>query len=216
MYITIIGAGKGISLSVAKLFGSKGYEIALIARNESNLQQFKSELEAQHITTHTCVADVSQPESLEEAFRQFEWLLGDPEMVLYNAFTPVFKRLEAESWESFKQQTDVNVGGAFHTIKHYLPKFKAANSGKLFFTGGILATHPQANIAGLSMGKAAMRNLVLGTAQGLRNSRVHIATLTVGGFVKPEDAKHNPDSIAQEFWKLFEQTPEEYQIEVTY
>lgn len=36
MQITIIGAGPGISHAVAKLFGSKGYNIALISEVNRN------------------------------------------------------------------------------------------------------------------------------------------------------------------------------------
>jgi short-subunit dehydrogenase len=42
--IAIIGAGPGLGQSIAKQFGSHGFDIALIARNQQKLDQLTADL----------------------------------------------------------------------------------------------------------------------------------------------------------------------------
>lgn len=215
MSAIIIGAGPGISQGVARLFGEKGFSIGLIARNETKLQEETEALRKQGIAAHYAVADSGNPVSLYAALDQLEADCGTPEMILYNASASVYKPLEEEDWESIVRQLDVNAGGAFHVLKRYLPKFKEHNKGKLFFTGGGLSLHPQPGMAGLALGKAAMRNLVLGTAAGLKYTQVHVATVTVCGFVKKDDERYTPAAIAGLFWKLYQQQAP-FETEIVY
>lgn len=216
MQVTIIGAGAGISKSVAKLFGSKGYAIALISRSEDKLKTEVAELKNMGIDAIYEVADAGVEGSLNSALDNIRDRIGHADMILYNAYSPVFKSIENETWESIRKQLDVNVGGAFFLLKKTIPYFKKENKGKLFFTGGGLAIYPQPSLTGLSMGKAALRNLILGTAEDFKGTNVHIATVTITGFVKDEDPKYNPQAIAEQYWGLFNQTVGEFETEVIY
>jgi NAD(P)-dependent dehydrogenase (short-subunit alcohol dehydrogenase family) len=216
MQITIIGAGPGISRAVAETFGSKGFAVGLIARNEEKLKAEAEALKQQNIQAAYAAADASHEASLNQALDTIAATLGTADIVLYNAYAPIFKPLEAETWESLQQEFSVNVGGAFFVLKKFLPIYKQQGKGKLFFTGGGLALQPQPNLTGLSMGKAALRSLVLGTAQRFRNSDIHLATITIKGFVKEQDPQYNPKAIAAEFWRLYEQRQDEFETEVVY
>ena len=44
--ITIVGMGPGVSNSVAKRFAKENFRLALIARNEERLNDYKKELES--------------------------------------------------------------------------------------------------------------------------------------------------------------------------
>ncbi len=215
MFAIIIGAGTGISQGVARLFGEKGFAIGLIARNEAKLKEETATLNRSGITAYYAVADTGNAAALYAALDQLEAKGGSPDLVHYNASASVYKPLEEEDWASIIQQLDVNAGGPFHVLKRYLPKFKEQNEGKLFFTGGGLSLYPQPGMAGLALGKAAMRNLVLGTAVGLKHSNVHVATVTVTGFVKKDDERYNPAAIAEIFWKLYQQQAP-YETEIVY
>jgi hypothetical protein len=45
---------------------------------------------------------------------------------------------------------------------------------------------------------------------------IHIAQLTVCGYVNPQDEKYNPDAIAEQYWNLFIQKPGEFENEIIY
>ncbi|WP_210522162.1 SDR family NAD(P)-dependent oxidoreductase [Hymenobacter terricola] len=217
MQITIVGAGPGISHSVAMLFGSKGYAVGLIARNEEKLQGEVAALAKAGITAAYAVGDAANEASLVAALAKLTRELGDADAVLYTALARAApKPLEAESWESIQQQLAVNVGGAFTVLKTYLPAYKQQNKGRLFFTGGGLSMAPSPVLVGLSMGKAALRNLVIGAALSVQGTNVQVTTLTVNGVVKDDDPKYSAPAIAEQFWHLFNQTPGHFEAEVIY
>jgi NADP-dependent 3-hydroxy acid dehydrogenase YdfG len=216
MQITIIGAGPGISHAVARLFGAKGFQIALVARDEEKLKTEKAKLEAMGIQCMYAVGDAGDEASLNHAIDQIHADYGHAEMILYNAYARVMKPIGGETWESILQQLNVNAGGAFHVLKRELPYCKKINQGRLFFTGGGLSLYPQPNLTGLGIGKAALRNLVLGTAASVQGTNIHIATVTIYGFVNDTDPKYNPQSIAEIYWDLFMQKEKDFKTEVIY
>lgn len=216
MLAIIIGAGTGISQAVARHFGSKGFAIGLVARNQEKLLQEVNDLKNKGIQAVSAVGDSGNEFSLQAALDQIHAALGPADLILYNASASVYKPIEDETWESITHQMAVNAGGPFHVLKRYLPACRAENKGKLFFTGGGLSLNPQPAMVGLSMGKAAMRNLVLGAANGVKGTGVHIATVTVTGYVRQEDPKYNPDAIAGLFWNLYQQPQGKFETEIIY
>ena len=216
MLVTIIGAGAGISHAVAELFGQKGFKIALISRSEDKLKTQVEQLTASGIDASYVIGDAGSEASLISALDQIAEAHGPSDLVLYNAYYYNLKPLATETWEGVKEQLDVNAGGVFHLLKHLLPQYKERNSGKIFVTGGGLALQPMPRGLALGIGKAALRNMVQSVALDLKRTNIHLATLTIAGFVKPEDPKHNPKSIAEQYWRLYEQQPGEYETEVIY
>lgn len=215
MKILIFGAGPGLSKSVAHLFGQKGFTVSLIARNEDKLKHDIKELEAADIKADYKVADVGDEKSWSAVLDNLTSSENLPDVIVYNAFS-FSKGIEDETWDSIKKQFDVNVGGAFNLLKAVLPVVQKRGKGKLFFTGGVLGVNPHPDYVGLSMGKAAMRNLVQAAAKKVEGTNIHIATLTVCGFISGADAKYAPDLIAGEYWKLYNQKRGDFEVEVVY
>lgn len=214
--VVIIGAGKGISYGVAQKFGKEGYRIALIARNESKLKQLASELQLEGIDVVYAVGDVAQEDSLKQALQQIKETAGEADMILYNPSGASNKDILDLDWETIKDKLDISVGGYFNLMKMILPDYLKLNYGKLFVTGGGLSLSGDPGMTALSMGKAAQRNLVQAFQKKVAGTNVHIAQVIVLGYVQPTDEKYNPTAIAEIFWKLFLQQPEEFEYEIIY
>lgn len=214
--ITIIGAGSGISLAVAKKFGSNGFRINLISRTESKLKELVSDLSLDQIEADYAVADASNEASIKDALKNLSLKFGHSEMILFNASALDVKDFLKQDWSKIKSTFDVNVGGAFHLLKTVLPFCIYNDKGKIFFTGGGLAFQGSKDWTTLSVGKAGLRNLVQAAQEKVKGSGVHIAQLTVCGYVDPNDGKYSPSAIAEQYWKLFTQKKGEYELEIMY
>lgn len=212
----IIGAGSGISLGVAKRFGREGFHISMISRNESKLQNLITILQDSDISGDYHTADVRDKTALQTALQMSIQKNGFPELVLFNASAIHLKDILLENWTMIQTCFDISTGGAFHTAQIILPEMLKRNSGRLFFTGGGTALKGEPMFASLSIGKAGMRNLVQALVQKAKATNVHIAQLTVCGKVDPADGKYNPNSIAEEYWKLYQQEPGSFQHELIY
>jgi len=64
--------------------------------------------------------------------------------------------------------------------------------------------------------KPALRNLVQAAAKRVEGTNIHVATLTVLGFIGGPDPEYAPDKIAEQYWGLFNQQQEDFAVEVVY
>ena len=76
----IVGAGSGISASVARGLASAGLRLGLAARNVEKLAPLAAETRAQ-----TFAVDASDPTAVARLFDAADTRLGEPDVVLYNA-----------------------------------------------------------------------------------------------------------------------------------
>ena len=67
--VLIVGAGKGLSSSLAKIFYSNGYKIGLVARNIKKIRHLSSEINASLFQF-----DVSKSENVTRLFEEVEKL----------------------------------------------------------------------------------------------------------------------------------------------
>ncbi|WP_269222049.1 SDR family NAD(P)-dependent oxidoreductase [Flavobacterium sp. IMCC34518] len=214
--ITIIGAGPGISQGVADKFGKENFKIALISRTESKLQEQVMDLAKNGIDATYAVADVANQDSLKSALLSIKEKEGHAEVILYNAVAFSGMDILDQKWETIREQMDVNVGGYFNLMKMVLPFCIKENKGNLFVTNGGFALSGDDQLTSLSVGKAALRNLVQAFQKKATGTNVHIAQLTVCGFVNPNDEKYSPKAIAEQYWKLYLQNIEQFELEIIY
>jgi len=76
----IVGAGVGISASVARALKAEGLQIGLAARNIEKLEPLAEELGAARFA-----ADASDAEAVASMFTRVDAELGVPDVVVYNA-----------------------------------------------------------------------------------------------------------------------------------
>ncbi|MBW4664637.1 MAG: SDR family NAD(P)-dependent oxidoreductase [Chroococcus sp. CMT-3BRIN-NPC107] len=75
----IVGAGNGLSASLARLFASEGMNVALVARQTDKLSQLCKEIGA---VSFAC--DASKIEDVKQLFIDVESQLESPNVVVYN------------------------------------------------------------------------------------------------------------------------------------
>src|SRR5438876_251533 len=76
----IVGAGSGLSASLARLFSREGMRVAIAARNAANLATLSGETGAQSFA-----CDAVDPDQVARLFDDVESRLGMPDVVVYNA-----------------------------------------------------------------------------------------------------------------------------------
>lgn len=200
--LAIVGAGPGVSAAVARNFGSKGYRVALVARNATKLETLAAELRKQAIETFYVTADASHSESLSAAFVAIRDQLGEPDVLLYNAAAITKSTAIALDEQQVIEDFKVNVVGAITSVKEVVPRFLERKEGAVLFTGGGLALYPNPDYTSLSIGKAGIRSLAYSLAQELKPNNVYVGTVTISGFVSP-GTYYDPDRIAEKYWELF-------------
>lgn len=191
----ILGAGSGLSGSLARLFAEKGLKVSLAARSTEKLADLAAETGA---GVHACDAgDHGQVVALFEALDRD----GAPDVVVYNPSARVrgsFIEIDPMAVQSAVQITAM---GAFFAAQEAAKRMVPTNHGAILFTGASAGVKGFARSASFAMGKFAMRGLAQSMARELHPLGVHIGHFVIdGGIRNPErservDAADNPDSM---------------------
>ncbi|MDD3764992.1 MAG: SDR family NAD(P)-dependent oxidoreductase [Nevskiales bacterium] len=212
----IVGAGPGIGKAVAMAFAAEGYDIALLARQPARLQSMCADIDKKTgRTARAYAADASDEASLMKGLDAARADLGDPAVLVYNVATFEIGRPMVVSSEQVLDDFRTNVVGALIAARSVAPAMIQRGSGTILFTGGGFAYEPAADYASLSMDKAALRSLTYTLAQDLGTHGVHVATVTVHGFVQ-RGTKFDPRHIAEAYVQLHRQPKGHFDIETVY
>lgn len=211
----VVGAGPGIGAATASRFGSAGHPVALVSRRAQQLGALAGDLRAAGVTVTSATADAGSPESLGAALTELEGKLGPPAVLVYNAAALHPGRPDTVTAKSLGADLAVTVGGLVTAVRQALPAMRGAGGGSVLVTGGDLALSPVAAYTALSVGKAAVRALTLCLAQEYGPLGVHVATVTISGFMQP-GMPFAPERIAELFWELHSEPPQAWRQEIVY
>ena len=214
--ITIVGMGPGNGMGIARRFGKEGFTVAMISRNEEKLRKLQAELKKDNINAHYFVGDASIEVSLKNSFKKLKERVGNTDVLIYNAARLKMRNILEERFESLVTDFKVNVAGVLTAVQEVLPAMKANKGGTILVTGGHLGIEPHKEFASLSIGKGALINLVKTVAAELTPKNIHVASVIICGLIKPEDEKYNPSAIAENYWKLYTQKKEDFEVEILY
>lgn len=215
MKLLQIGTGPGIGLAVARKFGKAGFEILMVARNAEKLEGFKSELAAEGIVAQGFAADIADEAAFGAVLQEIVAQHADIEVLHYNASaynpaTPTNMSIPVMI-SDFK----TSVVGAVIAVQAVFPQMEARKQGHILLTGGGTALKAPAMLASLGIGKAGLRNLAFSLAEECAPAGVHVATITISCMVKP-GTHFDPELIAGEFWRLYQQVPDDWETEVVW
>ena len=205
----IVGAGSGLSASLARLFASNGIKVALAARATDKLAALASETGAQLVA-----CDASQGDQVERLFATVEGKLGAPDVVVYNASARArgpFVDLVADDVE---RAIRVSAFGGFLVAQQAARRMLPKGEGAIFFTGASASVKGYAQSAPFAMGKFALRGLAQSMARELSPRGIHVAHFVIDGGIRSDrrppqsdkpDALLDPDAIAQTYLHILQQ-----------
>src|SRR6201995_4620208 len=205
----IVGAGAGLSASLARLFGREGIRVALAARRIEKLGAVCSETGARAYACNAADAD-----EVERLFGLVEREIGTPDVVVYNASGrtrgPFLDLVPAE----VAQAITVSAYGGFLVAQEAAKRMLPNKHGAILFTGASASVKGYAQSAPFAMGKFALRGLAQSMARELSPQGIHVAHFVIDGGIKsaarqePEDRPDSmldPDAIAMSYWSVLQQ-----------
>lgn len=203
---TIIGMGSGLSFEIARRFGRAGYAVGMIARRKANLAKIAEDLDAEGITCAGVAADAGSEGALRTALSELKSLLGDPQVLIYNAYAAHREAPSKLSLEGAIADFRVNVGGALVAAQVVASAMVDRGGGAILVTGGGFALQPTVEYSSIGITKAALRNLVGSLALELEPQGVRVGTVTVCGYIKA-GTPFSPERIAEEFFTMSQEKP---------
>jgi NAD(P)-dependent dehydrogenase (short-subunit alcohol dehydrogenase family) len=214
----IVGAGAGISASLARLFAREGIKVALASRSIEKLGALCSETGAR---AYACNA--ADPEEVERLFGLVERESGTPDVVVYNASGrtrgPFVDLVPAD----VAQAITVSAFGGFLVAQQAAKRMLPNKRGAILFTGASASVKGYAQSAPFAMGKFALRGLAQSMARELSPQGIHIAHFVIDGGIRSAaraepadkpDSMLDPDAIAFSYWNVLQQPRSAWSWEV--
>ena len=214
----IVGAGSGLSASLARLLAKAGLKIALAARSPDDLTALAAETAAK---VFKC--DASNPEQVEKLFADIEAALGAPDVAIYNASFRTRGALVELAPAEVEKTIAVSAFGAFLVAQAAAKRMLPNRHGAIFFTGASASVKGYAKSAPFAMGKFALRGLSQSIARELQPQGIHVAHFVIDGGIRSErrpvpddkpDSLLDPDAIAQTYLDVLRQPRSAWSTEV--
>ena len=208
--VLIVGAGLGLSSSLAKCCADQGMKVALAARNIDKLEAIAGETNAQ---LYQC--DASSVHDVVELFARLDSSIGTPEMVIYNPSSRVHGPVQELDPIKVQDALNITCFGAFLVAQQAAQRMLTQGHGSIFFTGATAGIKGFANSSVFAMGKFGLRGLAQSLARELHPKNIHIGHFVIDGGIRanhrPErqddgsDRMLNPDDIAKSYLQFHRQ-----------
>jgi NAD(P)-dependent dehydrogenase (short-subunit alcohol dehydrogenase family) len=217
----VVGVGPGNGAALARRFAAEGYAVALLARSGGPLRALAAELSG----SAAVECDVADAGSVKSAFARVRELLGDPEVVVYNAGSGSWGNVEDVPPEAFEGAWRINALGPLLVSKEVVPAMKSAGRGAFVFIGATASRRGGANTAAFASAKAAQRSLAESMARHLWPAGIHVALVILDGVVdlprtremmkdKPDEFFVKPADVADTVVHLTRQKASAWSFEV--
>jgi NAD(P)-dependent dehydrogenase (short-subunit alcohol dehydrogenase family) len=189
----IVGAGAGLSASLARALAKDRIKVALAARTTGDLDALVKETGAR---TFGC--DATERTQVEKLFADVDATLGAPDIVIYNAsFRTRGPFVELDPLDVEKALA-VTAYGAFLVAQQAARRMLPKKHGAILLTGASAGVKGYPQSAPFAMGKFALRGLAQSMARELSPQGIHVAHVVVDGGIKSArrpDSPDNPDSL---------------------
>ena len=214
----IVGAGSGISASVARGLAAAGVKLGLAARNVEKLAPLAAEIGAE-----TFAADASDASAVARLFEEADARLGEPDIVVYNASARAPGPLAELDPDAVAKALAISAFGGFLVAQQAARRMIPQGRGAILLTGASASIKGFARSAAFAMGKFALRGLAQSAARELGPKGIHVAHFVIDGGVRsarrPDPAERpdstlDPDGIAESYLAVLRQPKSAWSLEV--
>ncbi len=204
----IVGAGAGLSASLARRFTREGIAVVLAARTTDKLAALCAETGA---VAHAC--DATSPESVAALFAALD-AGGAPDLVVYNASGRARGPVATLDPAEVRRSLEVSAFGGFLVAQQAARRMLPQRHGAIALTGATAGVKGFALSAPFAMGKFALRGLAQSLARELSPQGIHVLHVVIDGGIRaahrpdPGDAPDStldPDAIAETYWHTLAQ-----------
>jgi NAD(P)-dependent dehydrogenase (short-subunit alcohol dehydrogenase family) len=207
-FALIVGAGSGLSASVARALAKTGMTIVLAARSVEKLGPLARETNAK-----TFACDASQRADVDKLFAALD-AAGAPDVVVYNASYRTRGPLVDLDPAEVEKSLIISAFAGFLVGQAAARRMLPRGRGAILFTGASASVKGYAQSAPFAMGKFALRGLAQSMARELAPQGIHVAHFVIDGGIRsagrpvsPDkpDSLLDPDAIAQSYLHVLHQ-----------
>jgi len=199
----VTGSTKGIGRAIAEALAAAGAGVAVNGRTARDIETTVTALRrTARGTIVGFAADVGRPDNCTRLVSDAVAALGRLDILVNNAGFGIFKSIEAMTWDEWRGQIDVNLGGVWACTKAALPFLKEAAKGDgawVINIGSLASRNTFAGGTGYNASKFGLLGMTEATMLDLRQQGIRVSIVMPGSVNTSFD---NRDAESGRGWRL--------------
>ena len=177
----VTGSTKGIGLAIAEALVASGASVVVSARSAGDVQAVADRLRGTAAgQVEGIVCDVADPQACRRLVEETVARLGRLDILVNNAGLGIFKPITEMTYEEWRLQVDVNLGGVFACTQHALPHLSATGDGWVVNIGSLASRNAFAGGAGYNASKFGLLGMTEAIMQDVRYDDVRVSIVMPG------------------------------------
>ena len=176
----VTGASRGIGKAIAIKLAEAGAHVVCVSRSEGALKQTAAEITSHGGQATVEVCDITKPDSVQILIKTILERLGRVDILVNNAGITkdnLLMRMSSDDWQTV---LDVNLSGAFHTIKAVTRPMLRQRFGRIINISSVVGLTGNAGQANYAASKAGLMGLTKATAKELASRGVTVNCIAPG------------------------------------
>jgi 3-oxoacyl-[acyl-carrier protein] reductase len=204
MVAIVTGGSKGIGLAIARALIEQGFEVAISARKEEDLQRAAAGLRADAV--HAIRADVRDPADAQRLVDETVRRFGGVDVLVNNAGVGLFASVSDMTVEQWRQVLQTNLDGVFFCTRAALPEMRRRGGGFIINISSLAGKNAFTGGAAYCASKAALNQFSEALMQEVRYDNIRVSCVMPGsvstgfgdrGAAGEADWKLAPEDVAR-------------------
>ena len=177
----ITGASSGIGKALAKLHGTKGGDILIVARRSEKLMPLKKSMESSQNTKVKIInKDLTQTNAYQEIYDELKQAGIEIDCLINNAGVGGQGKFHEQEWALDQSMIQLNILALSKLCRLFLPEFVALNSGRILNASSTASLMPGPLQAVYFATKAYVTSFSNALSEELKETKVTVTTLLTG------------------------------------
>ncbi len=179
----ITGASAGIGAELARVFCANGYDLILVARNETRLQALAESLRSQHDhlpRIEIISVDLAKAKGVRQLCAHVDDMGVSVDTLVNNAGSAYQGRFADMSLEQSQQMLQLNTRSLVELTHRLLPQMRARKAGRILNVASVVGFQAVPSLALYAATKAFVVSFSESLSEELRNEGITVTALCPG------------------------------------
>ncbi len=196
----VTGASRGIGKSISEVLAEYGAQLVCVSRTTDAVQSVAEKIQANGGKAIGMPCDVSDASSVSNLIKKVQDQFESIDILINNAGITrdgLIMRMSGDDWDTV---LDINLKGAFHTIKSVARPMMKQRSGRIINISSVVGLTGNAGQANYAASKAGIVGLTKSMAQELAPRGITVNCIAPG-YIETDMTDSLSDEVKEEIMK---------------